>query len=312
MRVLLTGPTGFIGHYLAHTLLAAGHEVKALIRPGHERRLGKLQRAITPAYGDLTQPHTLVTAVEDVDAVINLVGIIRETPGASFYRLHWEGARDLIDAAKAAGVKRFLEMSANGVRPDGTAYQATKFQAEEYLRGSGLEWTIFRPSVVFGEPHGRMNFVTELAGPMRVAPAFPIFGEGDFLLQPVQVLDVAEAFTRALTTPATIGQTYCVGGPEALPYRLVARIIATAVGRPNLPLVPVPLPLVQAGVSLGEWLPGFPISSDQLQMLLEGNVCGDRRWQADLGITPLAFTPEALTYLTVPEPEPDVPIGATT
>jgi NADH dehydrogenase len=311
MRILLTGATGFVGHHLAHALLAAGHDVKALIRSGHERRLGKLQRAITPAYGDLTQPHTLPTAVEDVDAVINLVGIIKEAAGASFRRVHWEGARDLIDAAKAAGVRRFLEMSANGVKPDGTPYQATKFQAEEYLRGSGLEWTIFRPSVIFGEPHGRLNFVTELATPLRLVPAFPLFGEGDFPLQPVHVADVAQAFTRALASPATVGQTYCLGGPEALPYRLVVRIIATALGRPDLPLLPLPLQLVQAGVALAEWLPGFPLTTDQLAMLLEGNACDDRRWQADLGITPRAFTPEALSYLTHPEPEADAPIGAT-
>ena len=111
MRVLLTGPTGFIGHYLAHTLLAAGHEVKALIRPGHERRLGKLQRAVTPAYGDLTQPHTLVTAVEEVDAVINLVGIIREAPGSSFYRLHWEGAREATRAQLAQLMRERMRLS---------------------------------------------------------------------------------------------------------------------------------------------------------------------------------------------------------
>jgi NADH dehydrogenase len=214
-----------------------------------------------------------------------------------------------MDAAKAAGVKRFLQMSANGVRSTGTPYQQTKFQAEEYLRGSGLDWTIFRPSVIFGEPHGRMNFVTELATPMRFAPFFPLFGEGGFLMQPIHVQDVAQAFTRALAEPATIGETYCLGGPEPLPYRLVARVIATALGRPNLPLVPVALPVVQWGVAMGEWLPGFPVTMDQLSMLLEGNACDDRRWQALLGITPRAFTPEALAYLTHPEPERDAPAG---
>jgi uncharacterized protein YbjT (DUF2867 family) len=307
MRVLVTGLTGFVGHHLGHALVRAGHEVVALVRPGSERKLGKLQRVVTAAFGDVTEPRTLKAALEGVDAVINLVGIIREDTwhGVTFEKLHWEATRDLVDASKAAGVKRFLQMSANGVRADGTGYERTKFHADEYVRGSGLEWTLFRPSVIFGEPHGRMNFVTELAAPMRILPAFPLFGDGDALLQPVHVADVAAAFTRALSKPATIGQIYCVGGPEALPYRLVARIIATALGRPDLPLIPVPLPLVQLGVSLGEFLPGFPVTSDQVSMLVAGNACPDRQWQLDLDITPRAFTPAALDYLRAPHPEPE-------
>jgi len=90
----------------------------------------------------------------------------------------------------------------------------------------------------------------------------------------------------------------------------VLRVIATALGRPDLPLIPVPVPLVQAGVALGEWLPGFPITADQLTMLLEGNATDDRRWQALLDIAPRPFTPEALSYLTHPEPEAEIPAGA--
>jgi uncharacterized protein YbjT (DUF2867 family) len=307
MRVLVTGLTGFVGHHLGHALLRAGHDVVALVRPGHERKLGKLQRVVTVAFGDVTQPHTLPAALLGVDAVINLVGIIKENAwaGVTFEKMHWEATRDLVDAAKLAGVRRFLHMSANGVRVDGTGYERTKFHADEYVRGSGLDWTLFRPSVIFGEPHGRLNFVTELAAPMRVLPAFPLFGDGDALLQPVHVADVAAAFTRALERPVSLGKVYCVGGLEALPYRLVARIIATALGRPDLPLIPVPLPLVQLGVALGEHLPGFPVTSEQVAMLLAGNACADRQWQIDLDITPRAFTPAALDYLQSPHPEPE-------
>jgi NADH dehydrogenase len=247
------------------------------------------------------------------DAVINLVGIIKEDAahGVTFEKLHWEGSRNAIDAAKAVGVKRFVQMSANGVKPHGTGYQTTKYRAEEYLKGSGLDWTIFRPSVIFGETHGRMNFVTELAGPLKMAPAFPIFGDGKFPMQPVHVEDVAEAFVRALTTEASIGKTYCQGGPQSFTYKEVVAAIAEALGRPGLPLIPVPLPFVQLGVGFGEHLPGFPITADQLTMLVEGNACVDMAWAEDLGITPKAFNAKALGFLTRPEPEMAVKTGRT-
>lgn len=307
MRVLVTGLTGFVGYYVGHALLAADHEVVGLIRPGHEGRLGRLREAVSFVDGDVTEPRTLGPALEGIEAVINLVGIIRENPaqGVTFERLHWEGTRNLVDAAKQAGVQRFVQMSANGVKPNGTGYQSTKSRAEEYLKATRLDWTIFRPSVIFGESFGRMNFVTELAEPLRMAPVFPLFGDGEFPMQPVHVEDVAQAFARALTTPESIHKTYCVGGPDALSYREVIHTLASALGRPHLPLLPVPLPLVQAGVAVGQFLPGFPITADQLTMLTEGNACADMAWAEDLGITPRRFTAESLAFLQHPLPEPN-------
>lgn len=299
MRVFVTGATGFVGHYLVAALLEAGHEVVALVRPGSEAKLGGLERRVAIAPGALADGRALEAGLGGCEALINLVGLIKEEParGQTFEALHWEGTRRLVDAAGAAGVRRFVQMSANGARPDGTPYQTTKFRAEEVVRASGLDYTIFRPSVVFGDPHGRMNFVTELATPIQLAPVFPLFGAGDFPLQPVAVEDVASAFTRALTRPATVGKTYCMGGPEALSYKRVVETIATALGRTHLPMVSVPLPLVQLGVGVGEHLPGFPITHDQLAMLVEGNACSDMAWAADTGLEPRPFTAAALGYL---------------
>lgn len=302
MRVFVTGLTGFVGSFVGRALLEAGHEVVALVRLGSEPKLGDLEQRVTIAHGDVSQVRSLEAGMAGCDAVINLVGIIKEVPGkgVTFEKLHWEAARNLVEAAKAQGVQRFLQLSANGVKPEGTGYQVTKHRAEEYLKVSGLAWTIFRPSVVFGEPHGRMNFVTELAAPMRFAPAFPIFGEGDFPMQPVAGGDLALALTRALTTPETIGKTYCVGGARTLTYKEVAGTIARALGREHMPLVSVPLPFVQMGVSLGEHMPHFPLTRDQLAMLVEGNACADMAWAEELGITPQAFTVEALRFLKEP------------
>lgn len=309
MRVFVTGLTGFVGHYLGHALLEAGHTVVGLVRKGHESKLGALKGHVETRAGDVSDVESLKAALDGCDAVINLVGIIKEDPGrgVTFEKMHWEGSRNAIDAARAVGVKRFIQMSANGVKPHGTGYQTTKYRAEEYLKASGLDWTIFRPSVIFGETHGRMNFVTELAGPLKLAPAFPIFGDGSFPMQPVHVRDVAEAFTRALTTPESIGKTYCQGGPESFQYKEIVGAIAEALGRPGLTLIPVPLPLVQLGVGVGEHLPGFPITGDQLTMLVEGNACLDMAWAEDLGITPKPFNVQALRFLTQPEPELAVP-----
>ncbi|MFP5504011.1 MAG: complex I NDUFA9 subunit family protein [Candidatus Sericytochromatia bacterium] len=302
MRVFVTGLTGFVGSFVGRALLEAGHEVVALVRLGSEPKLGDLEHRVTIVHGDVNQVRSLEAGMAGCDAVINLVGIIKEVPGkgVTFEKLHWEATRHLVDAAKAQGIGRFLQMSANGVKPEGTGYQVTKHRAEEYLKASGLAWTIFRPSVVFGEPDGRMNFVTELAAPMRFAPAFPIFGDGDFPMQPVAATDVALAFARALTSPAAVGKTYCLGGARTLTYKEVARTIARALGREHLALVSVPLPFVQVGVSLGEHVPHFPITRDQLAMLVEGNACADTAWVEDLGITPQAFTVEALRFLKEP------------
>lgn len=308
MRVFVTGLTGFVGHYVGHALLEAGHEVVGLVRD--ERKLGRLAGHVTARRGDVNDLESLKAAMAGCDAVIHLVGIIKEIPsqGVTFERLHVEATQNAIAAAQANGIDRFVHMSANGVKPHGAPYQTSKYRAEAHLKASGLSWTIFRPSVIVGETHGRMNFVTELATPLKLAPAFPIFGDGSFPMQPVHVEDVALAFSRALTTPATIGKTYCQGGPEVFTYRRIVERIASALGRGGLPLIPVPLPLVQLGVGVGEHLPGFPITAGQLAMLVEGNACPDMAWAEDLGITPRAFD---VSFLARPEAEAEVkaPIG---
>lgn len=305
MKVAVIGGTGFVGVHLVEHLLAAGHLPRLLVRSGSGH---KVERAadceLVP--GDLGQPHALAQCLEGTEAVIYLVGLLRELParGITFEAMHRLGVESAIAEAQTQGIRRFLLMSANGVRPDGTAYQRTKYQAEEALRTSRLSWTIFRPSVIFGDPRGRMELCSQLKRDIIDSPLpAPLFfpgwlptDAGAFKLAPVAVDDVAAAFVGALTDPDTELQTYSLCGPDRLSWREILETIAAACGRTKWML---PAPALAIGVLAGllDRFAWFPITKDQLQMLLEGNVCSENDGFARLGLTPTRFGPDALAYL---------------
>ncbi len=284
MRVGILGGTGFVGNYLADSLVARGHQPVVLVRPGSEDRLpGRHTSEVVP--GSLSDQGAVRALVESTDAVVYNIGILREYParGATFDALHWQGAKQAMDIAAEAGGKRFLLMSANGVRADGTAYQRTKYKAEEYLRTTGLDFTIFRPSVIFGPPRGRMEIATQLyhdiIRPPLPAPLFysgllPL-DAGGFRLAPIHVEEVADAFAHALEDDASVGQTIVLCGPEELTWRQMLQRIAATVGNPGKTMIPVPVGPLKLGAMLLDRFPMFPVTAEQLQMLLEGNTCAD-------------------------------------
>ncbi len=163
-RIGLFGGTGFVGSYLVDALLANDFHPVLLVREGSKQRIEQRDRC-TIVIGDIGDDSAVRRVVEDCDALIYNIGILREFPdrGITYEKLHVEGARRTMDAATVTGVRRFLLMSANGVKADGTGYQRTKFRAERYLQDLDLDWTIFRPSVLFGDPRGRMEFATQLS-----------------------------------------------------------------------------------------------------------------------------------------------------
>ena len=305
MKVAIIGGTGFVGAHLIDRLLADGHTPRLLVRPGSEGKVdhpAECER-VPGAVGD---PQALRECLRGCEAVIYLIGILREFPerGVTFEALQYQGVVDTLAAARAEGVGRFLLMSANGVKPDGTAYQRTKFQAEEAVRNSGLDWTIFRPSVVFGDPRGRMEFCDQLRRDIIASPLpAPLFYEGLlplraglFELAPVAVEDVAAAFATALTDPQTRSQTYCLCGPERHSWKSILQTIAAACGRTKL-MLPAPAFAVSAAAALFERFAWFPITRGQIRMLLEGNVCTGDDGLARLGISPRRFEAAALGYL---------------
>jgi NADH dehydrogenase len=293
--VFVTGGTGFVGRAVVAALAARGHRVRCLMRPGSERRAPR-REGVEMVAGDVTAPGPLPEAIRGADTVVHLVGIIREAPrrGITFERLHTEATRHVVGAARQAGARRFLHMSALGTREGARSrYHRTKWAAEQAVRASGLDWTIFRPSVIFGPGDG---FVTLLARLVRL-PVVPVIGDGRNRLQPVAVEVVAEGFARAVDRPATVRQVFAVTGPRAYTFDQVLDEIGAALGRRSVPKLHHPIGLVAPIVRVLEGIPGFPVTSDQLLMLGEENTADPTPFQHALGVAPVDFAAGIRAYL---------------
>ncbi len=302
MHVYLTGASGFVGSYVLRELVARGHTARCLLRD-KRAPLAVDTDAVERVRGDVTDPKSLTGTMRGCDAVIHLVGIIEEHPskGITFEAIHHQGTRHVVDEARDSGIERFVQMSANGARPDGvSAYQTSKWKAEEYVRAAGFAHaTVFRPAVIFGDPGpDHPEFCKQLATDLiKPFPILPVFGDGSYRLQPISVEEVAAAFVQALTNDRAAGQTYCAAGPEALPYTEVLDIITRALGLEPRPKLPQPIWLVRPVVHTLGRIGLLPISPDQFEMLIEGNVCDSRAFYRDFDVTPRPFTPENLAYL---------------
>jgi uncharacterized protein YbjT (DUF2867 family) len=304
MNVAIIGGTGFVGSYIVQALERDGHAVSLLVRPGSEAKIppGEHYRRVA---GDVSSPDALDAALSDCDAVVYCVGILRAFPrqGVTFEALQYEGVVRTVESAIRCRVDRFLLMSANGVKVPGTPYQETKKRAEEAVFGSGLDATVFRPSVIFGDPDGRMEFATQLCRDM-VRPPLPAVGffagispaRGSVNMSPVHVEDVARAFAVSLTNDETVGEVYELGGPEVLTWTDMIRRIADAVGRRKW-ILPMPIGLMKIAAALLDWLPAFPVTRDQLSMLEEGNVAGSDELEKLTGRRATPFEPANLAYL---------------
>ena len=303
-NVAIIGGTGFVGSHVVDALHAAGHTTSLLVRAGSE---DKVQRADGQrvTVGDIDDDEAIDAVLEGCDAVIYLIGILREerSKGITFRKMQYEGVVRVADTAKAKGVLRFLLMSANGVEAEETAYQQTKLDAELYVEETGLKYTVLRPSVIFGDPRGRMEFATQLRNDMVNMP-LPAVGfysglkpsSGKVLMAPVHVSNVASAFATALDDDTTIGETFELCGPDVLSWNEMIRRIATAVGRKKL-ILPMPLGLMKLAATALDWLPVFPVTRDQLTMLEQNNTCSQNRIGLLVPGKLIAFKDRNLAYL---------------
>ena len=292
MMIFLAGGTGFVGGHVRNILLEHGNSIRLLT---HRNIAGAVERTQL-LKGDVTKPETFMDALPECDAVINLVGIIREFPGRgiTFKKLHVEATGNLIKACKHAGIKRYLHMSALGTGPHAVSrYHTTKYQAEQCVRDSGLDYTIFRPSIIFGP---KDDFINKLACYIKDYPAVPVIGDGIYRLQPIAADDVARCFALALHMPETIGKTYELCGPDRFTYNEMLDSIAKVLGRSNVSKLNTPAGLVKLTARLMERFSFFPITTDQITMLLEENIC-DGTWREMFGFPPTRFAEGIKSYL---------------
>ncbi|PLY04622.1 MAG: NAD-dependent dehydratase [Desulfuromonas sp.] len=294
MRVFVTGATGFVGRQIVQQLLDNQHTVRALVRgPDAFPPQPDLETVV----GDVTSAESLTDLLSGCEAVIHLVGIIREFGGRdiTFERLHTLATGNIVAAAQAQGVQRYIQMSANGTRANAVSrYHQTKWAAEEIVRGSQLDWTIFRPSLIYG-PND--EFVNMLAGLIRRLPVVPVMGDGTYRLQPVHVRDVARSFVTALAMPQSVSQTYSCCGIQAFSYDQLLDQIGQALGLTRVRKIHQPLALMKPVVGLLQSCPLFPMTSDQLQMLLEGNICTDNNWAETFQLEQPEFSAGIAEYL---------------
>lgn len=271
MKVLVAGGTGFIGRNLCGELTERGHEVTALAR---DPAGADLPEGVDTSMGDVGAYDSIAETVGDHEAVINLVALspLFEPPsGTSHKAVHLEGTANLVEAAEAGGIERFVQMSALGADPDAeTAYLRAKGNAERVVTESALEWTIFRPSVVFGDGAEFIPFTKKVTTPYVTG----LPGGGKTPFQPIYVGDLVPMLADALEDEAHVGEVYEIGGPEVLTLAEVTELAYAAEGR-SVTILPVPTPMAKLGLSVAGPLPFVPFGPDQARSLEVENTVRD-------------------------------------
>jgi NADH dehydrogenase len=272
--ILVTGGTGFVGGHVVHELRGRDLPVRCLVRD--LRRGAKLAAwGCELAEGDVTNPESLRAAVDGADTIVHLVAI-RQGRRAQFQRIMVEGTRDLLAAAKKAGARRFVHMSALGTSEatkDLVPYYGAKWETEQQVQGSTLSYVIFRPSFVFGPDGGILPTFVKLA---KLTPVTPIIGSGRQRIQPIWADDVAKYFAAAVERDDVTGRIFELGGPDVVSWNEFWERLkrVRSIRRPSLH---VPVGLMRINALLAERLPGnIPLTRDLLRMLeLGDNVASD-------------------------------------
>ena len=300
--VTVFGGSGFLGRHVVRALLKRGWRVRAAVRrpdlAGHLQPLGMVGW-VQPVQANLRYRWSVDRAVENADAVVNLVAILSESGRQRFDAVQAFGARAVAEAARGAGLKRIVHVSAIGADPESpSAYARTKAAGEAAVFETLPESVVLRPSIMFGpEDH----FFNRFAGLVRLMPAFPLFGGGHTRFQPVFVGDVARAVADAVEGKAKAGTSYDLGGPEVKTFRECIETMLAAIDRRRL-LVPVPWWMASAGGAVLQLLPKPLLTVDQVTQLKIDNVVSEaaqadgRTFQA-FGIEPDSLAAMLPSYL---------------
>lgn len=286
MKVTITGGTGYVGSHLIEAVRREGHHVRLLVRreSAHKITSPDNYEIIT---GDIFDTNACLRACDGVDAVIHLVGIIREfaNRGVTFDQYHRQATANMLNGARRCHVERFVHMSALGTREGAASeYHKSRWAGEQLVRESPFRWTIFRPSWIFGNGDHLMPQLLDLVS----KPIIPLIDGGKTLLRPVSVENVSEAFARSLHMPETQGNTYELGGADEVVFReVVEKVNALADGTGRY--MNMPSWALKPMVRFLDRYPWFPLTYDQLKMLNEPNTCEVDQFVKTFAIEPASF-----------------------
>jgi uncharacterized protein YbjT (DUF2867 family) len=267
--ILVTGGSGFVGGHVVHELRGRDLPVRCLVRdPRHGAKLAAWGSELVQ--GDMTDPASLRRAADGVETVVHLVAI-RQGRDRDFQRIMVDGTSDLLGAASAAGVRRLVLMSALGTSEqtkDLVPYYRAKWEMEQLVRAAGIPFVIFRPSFVFARDGGILPTFAKLA---RYSPVTPITGSGKQRIQPIWADDVAVYFGEAVARDDVTGNTYELGGPDAVTWNELWARLKRVLGQ-RRPSIHVPMAVMRANALVTERLPGnIPLTRDLLKMLEHGD-----------------------------------------
>ncbi len=281
--LLLTGATGFVGRRVLKALGTHGLPIRCLV---HTPAWGEViqSQADELVYGDVLAPASLREAVRGVEGIVHLVAIVREKGPQTFERVNLRGTRNLLEAAKEAGVNKFIHASTIGAADDPTIpYLRSRWLAEQEIIKSGVPYAILRSSLLFGEGD---EFFNTLAALVKALPVVPIAGDGEAKFQPLAVEDFAECVARALGDKGVLGKVLEVGGPEHITYEGLIDLVCETLQR-HPPKVHLPLSMMRPVVSLMDaLLPRPPVTSEQLKMLKIDNTADLNSVEEIFGFTP--------------------------
>jgi uncharacterized protein YbjT (DUF2867 family) len=274
--ILITGGSGYIGSHVVRRLTELGKPIRAMIRnPEKAKREGRLSGLeVQWVDGDVTVPSSLPPALQGISAVIHTVAIAIEKGERTYEAINFEGTVNLVNAVRNAGISRFIHLSQLGADPSlPYRFLASKGKAQQYIIGSDLAWTVFRPSVVWGPEDEFANSFARLA---PLTPLiFPIIGGENAIFQPVWVEDVVTAVVKALDDDKAVRAAYELGGPEILSLEEIERRTLAAIGARRI-FVHFPMPLLRLLATLMElFLPSPPVTRSLLELLAVSNVTQD-------------------------------------
>lgn len=286
MNIFIAGASGFVGGHLIDALLKHNHKLRCLTRSDKTQQLLKL-KGIEVVSGDITMPQTIKNALEEIDFVIHLVGIIQETGSVTFKKVHVLGTENLISESKQAGIKHFFYQSALGTDMNSlSGYLKTKAEAEEIVKTSGISYTIFRPSLIIGPWDGFTKKIMDIA---KMSPLIPIPGNGKSKFQPLYINDWMKCIIKVINLPESHRRIFEIGGPEHLTYDEIVNKLLKAMNVKKH-IFHMPIGLMKFGAFFAEKTFRVPpVTVEQLGLLEKDNICSIDSVEKSFGFKPLRY-----------------------